>query len=324
MKIVAYRGYAKDAPENTMKAFQSAILAGASAIQLDLHVSRDGEIVIFHDDAMSRLMDGVGFVRHHTLQDLQSYRFKEAKEEEEEEEAIRIPTLREYLSWAKDLPHFTIIRLKNEHFFYPNMEEAVISLIEEFDLKDRVFLTSKNIDSLRILRSFRPDFSLAYMAEEGSEEVIQEIRALSIAMVLVKRTLLRKEDLDPFKSLGLPLYAYVIDDPPALALCQQLEVDGLLTRDIPMVQELLEVSNPYSEEILNTARLKPITEENLPDHGQEKSSPLLTAREKFFKGHAGKKKHRDKGGVIVSIIFSVIAASVITFFAMRVLENMLK
>ena len=319
MKIVAYRGYAKDAPENTMKAFQSAILAGASAIQLDLHVSRDGEIVIFHDDAMSRLMDGVGFVRHHTLQDLQSYRFKEA----EEEEAIRIPTLREYLSWAKDLPHFTIIRLKNDHFFYPNMEEAVISLIEEFNLKDRVFLTSKNIDSLKILRTYRPDFSLAFMAQEVSEEVVQEIRDLSISMVLVKRTLLRKEDLDPLKSLGLPLYAYVIDDPPAVVLCQELELDGLLTRDLPMAQELLEVSNPYSEEILNTARLKPITEEDLSDHGQEKSSPLLTAREKFFRVH-GKKKHRDKGGVIVSIIFSVMAASVITFFAMRVLENMVK
>lgn len=320
MKIVAYRGYAKDAPENTMKAFQSAILAGASAIQLDLHVSRDGEIVIFHDDAMSRLMDGVGFVRHHTLQDLQSYRFKE----DEEEEAIRIPTLREYLSWAKDLPHFTIIRLKNDHFFYPNMEEAVISLIDEFNLKDRVFLTSKNIDSLKILRTYRPDFSLAFMAEEVSEELVQEIRDLSISMVLVKRTLLRKEDLDPLKSLGLPLYAYVIDDPPAVALCQELELDGLLTRDLPMAQELLEVSNPYSEEILNTARLKPITEEDLPDHSQEKSSPLLTAREKFFRVHAGKKKHRDKGGVIVSIIFSVMAASVITFFAMRVLENMVK
>lgn len=319
MKIVAYRGYTKDAPENTMKAFQSAILAGASAIQLDLHVSRDGETVIFHDDAMSRLMDGVGFVRHHTLQDLQSYRFKEA----EEEEAIRIPTLREYLSWAKDLPHFTIIRLKNDHFFYPNMEEAVISLIEEFNIKDRVFLTSKNIDSLKILRTYRPDFSLAFMAQEVSEEVVQEIRDLSISMVLVKRTLLRKEDLDPLKSLGLPLYAYVIDDPPAVVLCQELELDGLLTRDLPMAQELLEVSNPYSEEILNTARLKPITEEDLPDHSQEKSSPLLTAREKFFRVH-GKKKHRDKGGVIVSIIFSVMAASVITFFAMRVLENMVK
>ena len=319
MKIVAYRGYAKDAPENTMKAFQSAILAGASAIQLDLHVSRDGEIVIFHDDAMSRLMDGVGFVRHHTLQDLQSYRFKEA----EEEEAIRIPTLREYLSWAKDLPHFTIIRLKNDHFFYPNMEEAVISLIEEFNLKDRVFLTSKNIDSLKILRTYRPGFSLAFMAQEVSEELVQEIRDLSISMVLVKRTLLRKEDLDPLKSLGLPLYAYVIDDPPAVVLCQELELDGLLTRDLPMAQELLEVSNPYSEEILNTARLKPITEEDLSNHGQEKSSPLLTAREKFFRVH-GKKKHRDKGGVIVSIIFSVMAASVITFFAMRVLENMVK
>ncbi len=319
MKIVAYRGFSAAAPENTMKAFQSAILTGASGIQLDLHVSRDGELVIFHDDAMSRLMDGVGFIRHHTLQDLKSYRFKEAMEEE----TIRIPTLKEYFSWARDLPHFTVIRLQNDHFFYPNMEEAVISLVEEYGLKDKVILTSKNVSSLQMIKTFRPDFSTAYIAEKGDEEEISEIKNLSASMILINRTLLRKENMSRFKRLGLPLYVYVVDDPLVLDLCREFEVDGILTREVTDIQELLQLTNPYSEDILSTARLKPIPEEEEGQKDEEKSSPLLTAKEKFFHVHGGKKKNRNKGGVIASIIFSVISASAITFFIMRVIENML-
>ena len=94
MKVFAHRGFSGKYPENTMLAFEKAVEAGADGIELDVHLSADGELVIIHDELVDRTTDGTGLVGSKTLAELKaldaSAGFKGVYGKNE------IPTLREY------------------------------------------------------------------------------------------------------------------------------------------------------------------------------------------------------------------------------------
>ncbi len=70
IRIFAHRGFSAAAPENTMAAFRLAAEAGADGLELDVHLSKDREVVVIHDETVSRTTDGKGKVRELTLEEL--------------------------------------------------------------------------------------------------------------------------------------------------------------------------------------------------------------------------------------------------------------
>ena len=70
--IIAHRGHVSAAPENTMSAFQGALAAGADGIELDVRLTRDRQLVVFHDRRLDRTSNGRGLVDHHSLADIRS------------------------------------------------------------------------------------------------------------------------------------------------------------------------------------------------------------------------------------------------------------
>ena len=75
MRIFAHRGNSSVYPENTMAAFRSALSVGAEGIETDVHLTKDGILVITHDEEISRVSDGKGQVKDMTLEELQRYDF---------------------------------------------------------------------------------------------------------------------------------------------------------------------------------------------------------------------------------------------------------
>ena len=72
-KVFAHRGVSGSYPENTMLAFEKAVELGCAGIELDVQLTKDGEIVIIHDEKMDRTTDGSGFVKDYTLQQLKTF-----------------------------------------------------------------------------------------------------------------------------------------------------------------------------------------------------------------------------------------------------------
>src|SRR4051794_15799849 len=68
----AHRGASLRAPENTLEAFQLATGSGSGGLELDIHMTADGHIVVIHDDSVDRTTDGAGLVRHMTLREVYS------------------------------------------------------------------------------------------------------------------------------------------------------------------------------------------------------------------------------------------------------------
>lgn len=144
--IVGHRGAAGHAPENTLASIRVGIELGATHIEIDLHQSKDGHVVVIHDSSVNRTTNGTGKVRDKTLAELQALDagswFGDTFQGE------KIPTLESALQVLREHEQIGIIlEVKEGADVYPNIEENIVGLVHAFKLEKRTIYKSfdKNI-----------------------------------------------------------------------------------------------------------------------------------------------------------------------------------
>ncbi|MCK9859965.1 glycerophosphodiester phosphodiesterase [Paenibacillus sp. ATY16] len=161
----AHRGASGNYPENTMIAFEKAIELGATGIETDVQMTKDGKLVLIHDE-MLRRTTGVNSLVADTLSDdlLQldagswfSPHFKEA----------RIPTLEQLLDLAKRTGTIINIELKNGIVPYPGLEQKVIETVRAYGMENQVILSSFNHYSLIECKRLAPEIRTGILYMEG-------------------------------------------------------------------------------------------------------------------------------------------------------------
>ena len=145
MLNIAHRGFKGAYPENTMLAYEKAIETGADGIEFDVHLTKDSELVIIHDETLERTTDGKGLIKDKTLQELKKLN---ASKGYLSCEVQTIPTLREYFDFAKNKDIITNIELKTSIIRYEGIEKKVYDLINEYGIKDKIIISSFNHNSL--------------------------------------------------------------------------------------------------------------------------------------------------------------------------------
>lgn len=160
-KIFAHRGFSGKYPENTMLAFKKAVEIGVDGIELDVHLTKDNEIVIIHDEDIKRTCNGEGLVKDMTLEELKSFdasaSFKGVYGKNE------IPTLREYFELVKCTDVITNIELKTGVFEYPGIEKMVIDLIREYSLESKIIFSSFNHFSVKRCEEIAPEIKRGFL-----------------------------------------------------------------------------------------------------------------------------------------------------------------
>lgn len=147
MLNIAHRGFRSRYPENTMLAFKKAVEAGCDGIEFDVHLSKDGEAVIIHDETVDRTTDGTGLVGQKTYRELKA--LNTAKPHSETVDFAPIPSLREYFEYMAEQPDIiSNIELKTGVFVYEGIEEVVYRLMKEYGLIDRCIVSSFNHESV--------------------------------------------------------------------------------------------------------------------------------------------------------------------------------
>ncbi len=165
VKNFAHRGFSGKYPENTKIAFEKAIaLPGCDGIENDVHLTKDGEVVIIHDELLDRTcLNMTGFVKDYTLEELRkadlSYKFAGDVEPQ------HIMTLREYLELLKPTKLVTNIELKTGIFEYPGIEKKVYDLIREFDMVDRIIISSFNHYSVKRMKELCPEIRCGLLTD---------------------------------------------------------------------------------------------------------------------------------------------------------------
>jgi glycerophosphoryl diester phosphodiesterase len=164
--IFAHRGSAGTHPENTMEAFYEAERVGADGIELDVQLTKDGEIVVIHDETVDRTTNGKGFVKDYTLKEIQklqaNFKFKSKLFKKN-----RVPSLREVFQWLKGNGMLCNIELKNSIMDYQGLEEKVIGLIREFGFEDRIIISSFNHYSIVACYRLEPAVEIAPLYSSG-------------------------------------------------------------------------------------------------------------------------------------------------------------
>ena len=156
-RVIAHRGFSGAAPENTLAAFEKAIEVGADMFELDVLLSRDGRVVVIHDDTLDRTTDGEGKVAAFTLAELK--KLDAGSWFSAEFAGERIPTLEEALRLAKGCI-LVNVEIKTEAVGRGVVAKA-LEVIDELDMKDNVVISSFDPTALAKARELHPGIRTA-------------------------------------------------------------------------------------------------------------------------------------------------------------------
>ncbi|MBE5847512.1 MAG: glycerophosphodiester phosphodiesterase [Lachnospiraceae bacterium] len=227
MKVYGHRGYSGKYPENTMLAFKKAVEVGADGIELDVQLSKDGEIVIIHDETVDRTTDGKGWVKDLTLKELKKLdagKIKDGKWGFQE-----IPTFDEYCQWCKDLDIVTNVELKTSIVYYPEIEEKVTEMVKKYKLEKKMIFSSFNHLSIVRMKQLLPECPVGALVEND---------ALTYAGYYGKKygfeyyhpdwALLSDEAVKECKDNGVGINVWTVNDLGSFEQLYEWDVDGVI------------------------------------------------------------------------------------------------
>ena len=228
--IQAHRGASAYRPENTLEAFSLAIEQGADGIELDVHLSKDREVVVAHDERLERVSDGIGYISDHTLEELKMLDFSKPVPGSP---ACRIPTLREVLTLIKPTQLMVNVELKTTEFLYPQLPEKLISLAREFAMEERVLYSSFNHYSLMQLKKVKPDAKTALLYELGIVDPWVYANYVNAHAIHPNYRVIAMlpETVAHCHVNGVKVNVWTVNDPQAISLMLKSGVDGIITNN---------------------------------------------------------------------------------------------
>lgn len=168
MKIWAHRGCSQRYPENTFLAFEkAATVKNLTGIELDIQLTKDGEMVVIHDERVDRTTEGIGYVRDYTLSQIKKLHIYA-----DDHPAQSVPTITEVLDLLEPQMKSGLklnIELKNSIYPYHGMEEKIVELVRRRGLQDSVVYSSFYAGSLEKLKRLDPAAELGILDSRVSD-----------------------------------------------------------------------------------------------------------------------------------------------------------
>lgn len=231
---LAHRGARQVAPENTLPAFERAMEMGADGLELDVQISADGQLFVFHDTLLDHLTDGTGVAAELPLAALRE--LDAGRHFGQTWRGTAIPTLDEVFDL---LPNhaFVNIELKRDTMARDGLEEAIVEFIKQRNLASRVVVSSFNPVILWRLR--KEAFPLGLLYAPDMPVWLKYGQA---------RRFLRLDALHPFYEQvraplpKLPINTWTVNDPAQMRRLLDLQVNAIIT-DVPDVLDRIIFEN---------------------------------------------------------------------------------
>jgi glycerophosphoryl diester phosphodiesterase len=243
--IAAHRGGARLWPENSVTAFRGAIGLGVDFVELDVHQTRDGEVVVVHDPTLERTTTGRGTVRDLMWAELATVAIRGTTDE-------RLPRLADVLALLRPTLIGLLLEIKTgpggER--YPGIEERVLALVQSGGLTDRTLIMAFEWTILERLRALSPTVRLTgLLSQRGAERaggvgaVAPRLKALGANDLGIERTLLTPEAVRAAHDAGLSIGVWTVNEPEELGRALAAGVD-YVTTDQPDLALRLRGSQP--------------------------------------------------------------------------------
>ena len=210
--VIAHRGGASEAPENTLAAFRNALRAGADWSELDVGLSRDGRVMVIHDDTVDRTTDGHGRLEDLSFADL---RRLDAGSGE------RLPTLEEALA----IPGARFVVEMKRSSRPDALADATVRAIQAASLQGRVVVGSFERDLLQRVHARDP--SIPLLGFVGDEHALQPMLELPLTVLGVSGNVV--DAALRSRRPGLAVWAWTIQNPGEARQLAERGVDGIIT-----------------------------------------------------------------------------------------------
>ena len=235
MHIVAHRGAAGIAPENTLASFREAIRHGADWLEFDVRLTGDGVPVVIHDPTLKRTTTGRGPVRSRTLGEIR--RLDAGSWYDERFSGERVPTLDDVLKLGSK----TRLNIEIKSNCAPASEaaEAVWSRVRDGGLQDRTLITSFDIDILKALRELDRQVPLGFPWQSGLRDPVRRALSLKCRMMLFEVGGLSEKKVRRCREVGLDVWVYTVNEPEEMQRVMDLGVDALVTDRPDLLARLL-------------------------------------------------------------------------------------
>lgn len=229
-QIWAHRGSRREAPENTLPAFELAVAQGADGVEFDVQLTADGAMVVIHDETVERTTDGHGRVVAYSLSQLQRL---DASAGMAGFSRVRIPSIDEVLELLAPSGLRLNIELKNSIEDYPGLEEMVLAAIDSHGIADRVVLSSFNHYSLKKLQALGSSSELGMLYTDPLYKPWRYAAKLGVGAIHPPaRFVLGGSYVRRAHASGLAVRPWVVNGERKLARMFHLGVDAVFT-DVP-------------------------------------------------------------------------------------------
>lgn len=213
----AHRGASTYWPENTLSAFYAGVDMGANGIETDVQRTKDGVLVLFHDDTLKRVTGEEGGVGDYTYAELLRFTVHGPNGRLD-----KIPTLEQFLQlfgW-RDLTF--AIELKMD-----GVAEQTIDLLERYGMREKVILTSFNPDSIRAAKAYAPAYRVGYLFTEKEKDPEGVLRAMGGDEICPEAHTMTPEQTAWWHELGFNVRAWGVYDTDLMAHVVQCGADGM-------------------------------------------------------------------------------------------------
>ena len=239
-KVWGHRGASGYLPENTIPAFEKAVEMGADGIELDIHKTKDGQLVVIHDEKIDRTSNGKGYVKDYTLEELRKFNYNATHPECKHAD---IPTMREVFELIKPTDLSINIELKTGVIFYEGIEADILAMTKEFGMEDRVIYSSFNHYSIMKIKELDLNARTGFLYMDGTLNMPEYgkehgVEALHPALYNVQYP----NYVDRCHELGLKINAWTVNSKQYLHMACDMGLDGIIT-NYPDVA--LEIVNGY-------------------------------------------------------------------------------
>jgi glycerophosphoryl diester phosphodiesterase len=242
--FAAHRGGALLWPENSLLAFRNALALGADFLELDVHLTRDGEVVVIHDPTLDRTTTGTGPVRLRTLAELGALRLKDRGGAVVAE---RIPTLAQVVELAVAGKRQILLEIKpdEQRQRYPGIEERVLAVLDRHRFVPFTVVMAFEGATWRRVRQLRPDARVAALYSAPAlpaAAVPAELLALGqagVTFVGLDQALVDAEVAKQARLAGLTLGVWTVNERDAIARFIDEGVGVVITDRPDLAKELL-------------------------------------------------------------------------------------
>ncbi|WP_426451110.1 glycerophosphodiester phosphodiesterase [Paenibacillus sp. S-38] len=235
--VIGHRGAAGEAPENTLASFALAVKQGADAVELDVHLSADGELIVCHDATVNRTTDGAGAIADLTAAQLR--RLDAGRWFDEKYAGEPVPTLEEVF---RETPAGVMINVEIKCPYSSRLQMRLFELLKLYGRLEGTVVSSFNHKILHSLQAAEPvlKVGLLYDANLVHHRRLAESSGMNVYSLHPYHLLIDPEDVADATANGLQVYPFTVNDEGQMHRAVMAGMSGIITDYPARLRSLLE------------------------------------------------------------------------------------